>query len=240
MLNCSVVLFFIASQQVVATLISLIKKGKAAMKKIILVMLILVLAPIAIAQGEYLYKERIYVFSIDYDSGVPAQEECVAALKGIKTRLQVTGIESSDGTRFKIDSVITTASEGLVTNMADEEIGDILICEDYTTYPPEANLVPIYYEISIDGTKYRVEGGGLSPDFPDQLPGGYVQYSPPGYPTTLSRIGNVNGTVLPSIPGKRGGSYAETFRGAPFPEGSGGLVGGSSLVVLRVVLPVSS
>ena len=51
------------------------------MKHVILFMLISGLAPIAIAQEEYLYKERLYVFSIDYDSGVPAQEECVAALK---------------------------------------------------------------------------------------------------------------------------------------------------------------
>jgi hypothetical protein len=44
---------------------------------------------------------------------------------------------------------------------------------------------------------------------------------------------------LPSVPGKRGGSLTDTFLGAPYPEGSGGLVGNSSLIVLRVVLPIS-
>lgn len=204
------------------------------MKKTILATLIFCLAPVAMAQEDYLYTQRLYVFSINYDTGVDAQEDCVAGVKGIKKRLHIGGIEPVDGTRFKINSVITTASEGLVTNMADEEIGDILTCLDYSAYP-----VPIYYEINIDGTTYRVEGGGQSPDFPGRLPGGYEEYSPAGYPTAESYVGNVNGTVLPSTPGKRGGSLTDTFLGAPWPDGSGGLVGNSSLIVLRVVLPIS-
>ena len=210
------------------------------MKHAILLILALSVVPSAIAQQEYLYKERIYIFSIDLSSGVPAAEECAVALDGIRKRLQITGIDPTNGTtaRFKIDSVETSASEGVVTNMADEEIGDILICRDTTTYPPEMNVSPIYNEINISGTTFRVEGGGLSPLFPDQLPGGWTQYSPPGYPTPQSGIVNINGTVLPSTPGKRGGSYMESALLAP--RGSSGFdVGNNTIVVLRVVLPVS-
>ena len=209
------------------------------MKFTILLILTISVVPSAIAQQEYLYKERIYIFSIDFSSGVPADEECAVALKGIRKRLQITGINATNGlaARFKIDSVDTSASEGVVTNMADEEIGDMLVCQDTTTYPPEMNVLPIYNEINISGTKFRVEGGGIHPAFPDQLPGGYVQYSPPGYPAPESRVVNINGTVLPSIPGKRGGAYMESVRGGGFDIfGSAG----NAIVVLRVVLPISS
>ena len=103
----------------------------------------------------------------------------------------------------------------------------------------ELRLVGTDNEINISGTKFRVEGGGLNPNFPDQLPGGLVQYSPPGYPTPESRVVSVNGTVLPSIPGKRGGSYVESTMFAPAGQ-SGFNAGNNSIVILRVVLPVSS
>ena len=209
------------------------------MKYTILLILTLSIVPSAIAQQEYLYKERIYIFSVDFSSAEPAEEECAAALDGIRKRLQITGINATNGVaaRFKIDSVNTSASEGIVTSMADEEIGDMLVCRDTTTYPPEMNVSPIYNEINISGTKFRVEGGGLQPNFADQLPGGWTQYSPPGYPTPESRVVNINGSVLPSTPGKRGGSYTESFREGSFDEfGSSG----NTIVILRVVLPVSS
>jgi len=211
------------------------------MKYTILLILTLSAVPSAIAQQEFLYRERIYIFSIDFSSGVPAVEECAVALKGIRKRLQITGIDATNGAavRFKIDSVDTSANEGVVTNMANEEIGDILICIDETTYPLGTNRQPNYNEINISGTKFRVEGGGLNPNFPDQLPGGLVQYSPPGYPTPESRVVSVNGTVLPSIPGKRGGSYVESTMFAPAGQ-SGFNAGNNSIVILRVVLPVSS
>jgi hypothetical protein len=210
------------------------------MKHTILLILALSLVPNAVAQQEFSYKERIYIFSIDFSSGMDAEEECVVALDGIRKRLQITGINPTNGVtaRFKIDSVDTSASDGVVTNMADEEIGDMLICQDTTTYPPEMNLSPTYNEINISGTKFRVEGGGMSPNFPDQiLPGGAVQYSPPGYIAPGTRVINVNGTVLPSSPGKRGGSYVESAR-----IGNSGLPPGpnNAVVILRVILPVSS
>jgi hypothetical protein len=211
------------------------------MKHAILLILALSVVPSVIAQQEYSYKERIYIFSIDFNSGVPAVEECAVALDGIRKRLQITGIDPINGTtaRFKIDSVDTSASEGVVTNMADEEIGDMLICQDTTTYPPEMNVSPIYNEVNVSGTKFRVEGGGLNPNFLDQLPGGLVQYSPPGYPAPGVEVINVNGTVLPSTPGKRGGSYMESTLSVDG-DSSAFPAGGNAIVVLRVLLPVSS
>jgi hypothetical protein len=146
------------------------------MKHAILLILALFLVPSAIAQQEFSYKERIYIFSIDFSSGMDAEEECAVALDGIRKRLQITGIDPINGVtaRFKIDSVDTSASDGVVTNMADEEIGDMLICQDVTSYP-DMNLNPTYNEINISGTKFRVEGGGIGPNFSDQiLPGGAV------------------------------------------------------------------
>ena len=209
------------------------------MKHTIILILALSVVPSAIAQQEYLYEERIYIFSIDFSSAVPAAEECAVALDKIRKRLGITGIDATNGitARFKIDSVDTSASKGVVTNIADEEIGDMLICVDQTTYPPEMNQNPIYNEINISGTTFRVEGGGLSRNYPDQLPGGFVQYSPPDYPAPGVDLINVNGTVLPSIPGKRGGAYMESAR-----VGSSGFpsFGNNSIVVLRVMIPVSS
>ena len=210
------------------------------MKHTIILILALSVVPSAIAQQEYLYEERIYIFSIDFRSAVPAAEECAVALDKIRKRLHITGIDATNGVaaRFKIDSVDTSASKGVVTNMADEEIGDMLVCQDRTTYPPEMNLIPIYNEINISGTTFRVEGGGLSPNFPDQiLPGGAAFYTSPGYPAPGVEVINVNGTVLPSSPGKRGGSYAESAR-----IGSNGFPasGNNAIVVLRVMIPVSS
>ena len=93
------------------------------MKYTILLILTLSVVPSAIAQQEFLYKERIYIFSIDFSTRVPADEECAVALDGIRKRLQITGIDATNGVaaRFKIDSVDTSASKGVVTNMADEE-----------------------------------------------------------------------------------------------------------------------
>ena len=74
--------------------------------------------------------------------------DSAAGLAGIEKRQRITGINPTNNGRAKIYSVDTSA--GIVTNTPGEEIGEILICQDFQTYPPEMNLLPVYYEITID------------------------------------------------------------------------------------------
>ncbi len=206
------------------------------MKHAILLILTLALVPSAIAQQQY--RENIYVFSLDFSSGVPADDECTAAVAKLERRLMVSGINPTFGTRFRIHSVDILAKKGKVTNMAVEEIGEMLICHDLETNPPEMNLVPIYHEITIGSRTFLVEGAGMHPAFPDVLPGGRVQMTPPGYPTSERFILNLNGTVLPAVPGSRGGSYMESILLGNSGEFGDGL-SSNSIIVLRVLLPVN-
>jgi hypothetical protein len=210
--------------------------GVFLMKHAIALILSLALVPSALAQQEY--REKIYVFSMDYTSGVFADSECADALRGIKTRLHVTGINANLTERFKIYAV--DAAGGLVTRMAGEAIGDVLLCDDLQTYADNRNA--IYREINIDGTTYRVEGSGTHPDF-GRLPGGDTTFSPPGTLTSAGLPADLiidTGTVMPSVPGKRFGTLMEskvivdwTGLGIFNRELS------TSLNVLRVELPVN-
>ncbi|MEH6571100.1 MAG: hypothetical protein V7709_18620 [Halioglobus sp.] len=205
------------------------------MKYAILLILTLILMPSAIAQQQY--TENIYVFSLDFASGVPADDECAAAVARLSKRLLVSGINPTFGVRFKINSVDTSAKRGKVTNMAVEEIGEMLVCQDGQTNPPEMNLIPIYNEITIGSRTFRVEGAGIHPAFPDILPGGLVQYTPPGYPSDERRIVNINGSVMSGIPGEKGGSYMESALVGGSGEFDDGLTD-NAIHVLRVLIPV--
>jgi hypothetical protein len=206
------------------------------MKYAILLILTIALAPNAIAQQQY--KEKIYVFSLDFSSAVSADEECTRAVAKLENRTQISGIIPTFGTRFKINSVETSSTQGKVTDMAVEEIGEMLTCHDEEANPPEMNLVPIYNEITIGDRTFLVEGAGRHPLFPNILPGGRVQMTPPGYPTSERLIFNINGTVLSAIPGRRGGAYMESALVGNSGEFGDGL-SSNSIVVFRVLLPVN-
>lgn len=208
------------------------------MKHLILLILALVIVPSAIAQQQY--RENIYVFSVDRSVAVPADDECTRAVAKLEKRTMVSGIIPSvgGGVRFKIFSVETGSKRGKVTDMAAEEIGEILICEDYQTNPPEMNLIPIYYEITIRDRTFKVEGSGTHPAFPDTLPGGAVQYTAPGYPTPERAIFNINGSVMPGIPGRSGGALMLSALNGNAGEFDDGLRS-NVISVLRVLLPVS-
>lgn len=206
------------------------------MKYTLLLILTLAMVPAATAQQQY--RENVYVFSVDYGSYVDATEECVVALAKLERRLMVGGIQPSAGGRFKINSVSVSSKRGKVSDAAVEEIGEMLLCEDHETNPPEMNLIPVYFEITIGNKTFKIEGGGTHPAFPDTLVGGISQYTPPGYPTPERSIYNYSGTVLPSIPGTRGGSFTGSILTAGSDEFDDGL-GLNSVQVLRVLLPVN-
>ena len=107
------------------------------------------------------------------------------------------------------------------------------------TYPAEKNLAPIYYKISIGNRTYRIVGGGTSVNFPnlDTLPGGRVHFTPPGYPTPDRFVDQVSGSILPSIPGGKGGTYMESASLGGSDDVDDGLT--SNIIhVLRVMPPI--
>jgi hypothetical protein len=208
------------------------------MKLTIVLFLAIILAPNAFAQQEQKYKDFVYFFSPDFINGVePADEECAAAVAMIEREYNIRDINPSNNGRVKIYSV-DLAKKGKVTNDRKEEIGEMLVCQDFQTYPPEMNLIPIYYEITIGSRTFRVAGGGTSIDFPEfaTLPGGGGQYVPIGYPNPNRTVALFSGTVLPSIPGMRGGAYTDSRLTGPFGESEDGL-SFNIVSVLRVLLP---
>ena len=181
------------------------------MKLAVLLFLSISLIPSAIAEQQY--QEKIFVYSLDLSSGMPAGEDCTAGVNKIAARYNIHDINPTFASRFKIYSVDTWDRTGKVTNIAVQEIGDILVCQDHQTNPPEMNLVPIYYEITIGGRTYSGEGAGTSTNFPElsALPGGGVTHSPPDYPSPgAAYFQNFTGTVLPSRPGTVGGTFLES------------------------------
>jgi hypothetical protein len=214
------------------------------MKKTVLLILVFALAPGASAQEEaQKYKEFVYVFSPDFFNDVDFEgvdEECAAAVDKIARQTTVENINPNNNGRVKIYSV-DMAKKGKVTNDRKEEIGEMLVCQDFQTYPAELNLVPIYYEITIGSRTFRVAGGGTSIAFPEleTLPGGGVVYVPPGFPNLSRTVDVFSATVLPAVPGMRGGVYTDSrLTGACGDECEDGL-GANILSVLRVVLPVN-
>ena len=208
------------------------------MKHALFLLLAIALIPCAMAQQQY--KDKIFVFSMDTSSFVPAEEDCAAGVANIAARYNIHDINPNFAARAKINSVDTWNRTGKVTDMAVQEIGDILVCQDFQTIPPEMNLAPVYYEITIGGRTYTAEGAGTSPDFPEfsTLPGGGVVYTAPGYPSPGTVIQNFTGSVLPSIPGRVGGTYLESALIAD-PDNENGL-STTVIQILHVLVPVDN
>jgi hypothetical protein len=202
---------------------------------------LLLLQPSAFAQEQeqeqQKYKEFLFFFSPNFYEAEPADEECAAALAKLARKTSIQDINPNNNGRVKIYSV-ALGKKGQVTDDRVEEIGEMLVCQDFQTYPPEMNLVPIYYEITIGSRTFIVAGAGTSIEFPDAetLPGGGVQYVPIGFPNPNRTVLVYSGTVLPAVPGMRGGSYTDSRLGGPDGESEDGL-SGNIVSVLRVVLP---
>lgn len=176
------------------------------MKKMILVAVVLVWIPCSFAQVNYQQKE--FVFSIPQAPAIPAASECDEGIAFI-TKHDIYDIKPTFAGKWSISTIRTREKNGKVLENDVESIGEILICQDWQTYWPERNLVPVYYEIMIGGRKFRAVGAGTSPNFPqfDVLPGGGQVMTPDGYPESGVVFLNYSATVLPGAPGKVGGSF---------------------------------
>jgi hypothetical protein len=200
---------------------------------------LLLLQPSAFAQEQeqQKYKEFIYFFSPDFFNGVePADEECAAAIANLSRLTNIQDINPNNNGRVKLYSV-ALGKKGKVLDDRVEEIGEMLVCQDLQTYP-EKNLDPFFYRITIGSRTFFVAGAGTSIEFPDAetLPGGGVQYVPTGFPNPNRTVYVWSGTVLPAVPGMRGGAYTDSRLSGYDGESEDGL--SSNIVsVLRVVLP---
>ena len=154
------------------------------------------------------YRQKQFVFSIPESPPNPAQAECDAGV-GFITKFQLYDINPNVTGKFKISSVVTWDKTGKVLDDDVNEIGEILVCQDWQTYWPQQNIVPVYFEITIGGRKYRAAGAGTSPDFPQLtiMPGGGQAMIREGYPEIGVTFLNYTATVLPTADGKVGGIF---------------------------------
>jgi len=154
------------------------------------------------------YKQKQFVFSIPESPPNPAQAECDEGV-ALLTKYEFYDIKPNATGKFKISTISTWDKTSKVLDNDVNEIGEILVCQDWQTYWPQRNLVPVYYEITIGGRKYRAMGAGTSPNFPqfDVLPGGLQAMTREGYPEVGVTYLSITATVLPSTEGKVGGMF---------------------------------
>ena len=211
------------------------------MKEAIMLLMAIALIPCSFAQ-QSLYREVVFVFTVDQGSVIPDEGECAVGLNQIAKRFSVTGINPTVAGKLKINTFTTSGNNAKVNGQGDEEVGELLVCQDWQTYVPETNLVPIYYEVRIGGRKFRVMGGGIHPLFPDILPGGLQVMAQLGYPATDVLPVAISGTVLSSgEPGSRGGIYSTNFiLDLSNPDDPDDRWKTNSQHVLRVLLPADN
>jgi hypothetical protein len=178
-------------------------------KKLILFFVSIVLLPVAFAQTEY--QQKTFVFSIPEESEIPgdSEMECEEGLAFIASWYGIHDINPNLTLKRKIYSVKSWDKTGKVINNEVNQIGEILACLDFQTYVPYGrNLIPIYYEITISGRKFRIAGAGTSPESRfDVMPGGGEFITDPAWPEKGLTFLNHTGRVLPAIDGKPGGSF---------------------------------
>lgn len=174
---------------------------------------LLVQAPSLLAQDaapetQTSYKQKQFVFRIPDAPSNPAPDECDEGIAHI-ARYGLFAIAPNYSGKFPIYNVRTWNLTGKVEGGRTNQVGEILICQDWQTYWPEENRVPAYYEITLGGRKYRAVGGAMSTNFPDLgvLPGGLQAMLPEGYPQPGVSYLNTTATVLPAVEGKMGGIF---------------------------------
>ena len=213
------------------------------MKKVVVVFLSFIFISTTFAQNEYKQKEFIFstggVVVNDPEDLDAALGECLKGVATVENVYNIHDINPTWGVKTPIYSVETLKRNGKVVNNEERAIGTLLQCQDWQTYWPQRLVVPVYYEITISGKKYRAAGAGTSPDFADLefLPGGGSPMVRAGYPENGVSYLNYYATVLPGIPGKIGGT---------FQIGNLGFVDGvpreqydhASSAILRVLIPM--
>ena len=177
------------------------------MRKYLFVALsVFLLAPGAFAQT--VYKQKTFIFSEGESIQGDHLVECMEGLEFIARTYNYRDINPNFAFKSKIFSVGTWDKTGKVKEQK-EQIGEILICQDWQTYFPEKLVTPVYFEIIIGGRKYRAAGAGTSPNIPqyDILPGGGSIMAPEEYPEFGVNFYSYTATVFPALEGKPGGMF---------------------------------
>jgi hypothetical protein len=162
----------------------------------------------------------------------PVLDACYAGLSALEEDVSITGIAPTFGARVKLNAVETQKSDGTVVTRYDEnssdcqnyawtgtgwkktctdieavvEVGEMLICQDWVSYFPAGNLVPVYYEITVGDMTYIAAGAGQSPNFPNLpvLPGGgqflAPQFPVAGFPLAGISLMSIGATIFPAAP----------------------------------------
>ena len=162
--------------------------------------------------AQAIYEQKTYIFSGLPDGSniiedADAQKQCEQGIKFIQDR-QIYDINPNYYLRLKIYSVNITQRNSRMQHERGPQVGEMLICQDWNSYAAGVNHVPIYYEVVIGGTRFRIVGGGTSPLFPaeDVLPGGGGTMTSL-YPEYGIENLSYTGTVIPSMGGRRGGMF---------------------------------
>ena len=196
----------------------------------------------AIAQ-EATWAQKNFLFTIPDEPGntLPnAEEECRDRLAKLKAR-GISGIEPHIFGKFKIFRSRTAPINGRVINNSVNEIGEILICQDWQNYSDQNNKVPVFFEILINDRRYGAVGGVEYSEAAEivSVPGGGTVMSVQGYPQRGLAYLTYTGIVLPAAPGGRGGTI--TMSNLAFVDGGlpRALIDHSSHFVLSVWQPLN-
>jgi hypothetical protein len=206
------------------------------MKKIGVFLLSILVSSFATAQQ--LYDERIYIYSTGDLSSEGHEEACDEGLAYIASKWGFTGVNANVFVKAKLYSVETRAHNGKLKNDKVQEIGEILACQDWQTYLPDTNIIPVYYEITVGGRTYRAEGAMTLPSVPVVAGGGQLHYVP-GYLPPEIYMGDIAATILPMSPGQRGGVLTVNgiFDFAQDPDDD---YESSAIHVLRITVPAKN
>lgn len=210
------------------------------MKKISFILLAVFCQPGAFAQPPIAYDEDLYVFST-LPLPTSSEQEYFDNIDNCNTLIEATGlgggtISIEPGTadiavKAMLQSIHTKKTNGSVKKPI-KEIGEMLVCQDWTGVTAANNFIPSFYNVTLDGMSFVAEGGGFSPVF-GQLPGGgeIMALNSGGlfYPAENVFLVNYNATILPSLPGGPGGTMTfngvVNFAGNPqFESGSIGVI----------------
>ena len=174
-------------------------------------MTVLLASPV-FAQNENEYEQRVYVVRAigiePQDDRAVLVAECEAAMvaAGI-TGIDVTGPNARVG-RASLHRLLNQDKYGRVREDKSQEKqrGEYLVCQDFDSFflSGQANFLPSFYVVSIDGLTFAAEGGGISNSF-GQLPGGGQFMTPFGldeifYPAQDVFLVNGSATIFASTP----------------------------------------
>ena len=191
-------------------------------KSMVFLATLLPLSMFAQAQIDYEslnYDETVYVFRTSPMSG-PSEfiEECNELIgANLIDGIEIGGLPDI-AAMVELHSVHTKKTDGSLKKPI-KKIGEMLVCQDRDANPPEANQIPVFYSVRLDGLTLNAEGGGTSIVFPGTLPGGGQTMAPQEpalnlfYPVPGVALENYSATIIPSFPPGDFGIFISGGRG---------------------------